>query len=184
MAAGKVSQDLYLTGLPPGLSFTIQSATTPNTPDFYTYFNRTCPFDVTGTQANPGHIGQCVIASNDVLDSGTPLSIELLYTLDTPTSNLASGYLTIGATDFGALARADYTTLTFSVNGQPPSTVTQTVPYPLLAPDPIYIGFAMMQDQIAIAATPQNLLSTQVLSVVLSGILTAHVSVVKALIRS
>ncbi|HEX6369743.1 MAG TPA: hypothetical protein VF006_12560 [Longimicrobium sp.] len=176
MAAGKVSQKLYLTSVPAGGVFTVTSVTTPQTEDFYTYFNKTAPFSVTGTQAQPGLIGESVIQTQGVTDSGTPPYVTLAYSLQVPRGGQAvtkTGYLNINTTEFGTFERADESLLTFNIEGQPPQNVRQHIPT-LQAPDPIYVGFATSKDQIIIAASPQNVLTTQVLEKMIDGVIEIH----------
>ncbi len=181
MAAGKVSQQLYLTSLPTGGVFTVTSVTTPQTEDFYTYFNKTAPFSVTGTQAAPGLIGESIIQTQGVTDSGTPPYVTLSYSLKVPKGGQTvtkTGYLNINTTEFGTFERPDESLLTFNIEGQPPQNVRQNIPT-LQSPDPIYVGFAVNKDQIIIAASPQNVLTTQVLEKMIDGIIDIHKELVE-----
>lgn len=176
MAAGKISQMLYLTNLPAGAEFTVTSVATPQNSTFYTYFNRTAPFEVNGTQAQPGLIGESVIMTQGVTDSGTPPPVTLYYNLQVPANGQTvtqSGYLILSTTDFGTIQRPDYSLLTLSLENEKPQTVSQRVPLGM-APDPIYIGFAVSNNHVILAASPQNMLSTQVLEGLIQGVSTLH----------
>jgi len=181
MAIGKVSQQLYLTSLPDGCIFTVTSVTTPQTSDFYTYFNKTAPFSVTGTQDSPGYIGETVIETQGVFGGGTPPYVTLQYSLQVSTgdnSAISAGYLNVNTTAFGFIQRPDYSILTFDIDTQPPQNVSQAIPSEL-DPDPIYVGFAVTTAQALIAGSSENLLSTDVLEKLIEGVIDVDTELVK-----
>jgi hypothetical protein len=176
MSIGKVTQPLYLTGLPEGAIFSVVDINTPNDDTWYTYFNRTAPFSVTGTQAQPGLMGESIIQTRSVYGGGASPYVTLICQLQVPGNGAMVSklvYLNISATQFGKIQRPDYSLLTFTIDNQIPQTASQPIST-LQAPDPIYVGFAVSNDQVVIAASPQNLLTTQVLAGLINGVLTIN----------
>jgi hypothetical protein len=181
MSVGKVTQQLYVTSVPVGGVFTVTSVTAPQTSDFYTYFSKTAPFSVTGTQDHPGYMGESEIQTQGVFGGGTPPYVTLAYSLAVPVNGqtvTTTGYLNINTTDFGTIERPDYSLLTFDIDNQPPQNVSQKIPTEQ-DPDPIYIGFAVNNGQVVIAASSQNLLSTKVLEGLIAGVIDVNVDLVK-----
>ncbi|HEU0013437.1 MAG TPA: hypothetical protein VFQ45_07120 [Longimicrobium sp.] len=186
MSAGKVTQQLYLTGLPDGGVFTVTSVTAPQDSDWYTYFSRTAPFTVTGTQQQPGYIGESVIQTQGVFGGGTPPYVTLAYSLQVPVNGQTvtkTGYLSVNTTAFGEIERPDYSLLTFNIEGQPPQNVSQEIP-DLQDPDPIYVGFAVSSSQVLIAASTENLLSSKVLEDLIDGVIDVNEELVKWVIEA
>lgn len=181
MSVGKVTQQLFLTGLPDGGVFTVTSVNAPQNSDWYTYFSRTAPFTVTGTQAHPGYIGESIIQTQGLIGGGTPPYVTLSYILQAPVNGQqvsTAGYLNINTTAFGTIERPDYSLLTFSIEGQPPQNVSQEIPTEQ-DPDPIYVGFSVNDSKVVIAASPQNLLSTQLLNDLINGVIDINTDLVK-----
>lgn len=186
MSVGKITQQLYLTSLPEGAVFTVTSVSTPQTDDFYTYFNNKAPFTVTGTPEQPGNIGSSIIQTQDAFGGGTPPYVTLQFNLQVPNNGqtaTTTGYLNINTTEFGTIERPDYSLLTFSIDNQAPQNVSQEIPT-LQAPDPIYVGFAVNEGKVVIAASSQNNLSTQVLSALITGVIEVNTSLVKWVIAA
>jgi len=181
MSVGKVTQQLYLTSLPDGGIFTVTAVSTPRDDTWYTYFSHAAPFSVAGTQAQPGYIGESMIQTQGVFGGGTPPYVTLTYTLLVPVNGqqvTKTGYLNVNTTAFYELARPDYSLLTFSIEGQPPQNVSQQIPTEQ-DPDPIYVGFAVSNGQVIVAASPQNLLTTRVLDDLINGVIDVDTELVK-----
>jgi hypothetical protein len=181
MSVGKVTQQLYLTGLPDGAVFTVTKVDAPDNSTWFTYFSRSAPFTVTGTQQNPGWIGESIIQTKSTLGGGDPPYVTLTYTLHVAINGepvTRNGYLNINTTKFFEVDRPDYSLLTFSIDGQPPQNVSQEIPT-LQDPDPIYVGFAVTNSQVLVAASVQNLLSTRVLNDLIKGVIDVNTSLVK-----
>lgn len=181
MSVGKITQYLYLTGLPDGAVFTVNSVTTPEDKKWDTDFSRHAPFTVTGTQSHPGLIGWSTIQTRSVFDTGTPPYVTLAYTLQLPVNGqqvTKTGYLSFNTTEFNFPSRPDYSLLTFNIEGLPPQNVSQKV-RDLLTPDPMYVGFAVNENKVMVAASKENLLTTQVLNDLINGVIRVDIALVK-----
>lgn len=175
MAIGKLSEELWLSVLPQGLTFTVTAPENSTHDQWYTYFEvgrRNLPYTVEAGK----RVATSVLSTTYVLDSGPGLSNKLRFKVSGQLNGKQvnkEGYFIFSSTDWPLFGRPDNSILTFQFDGTDAVSISQQV-RTLVSPDPYYFGFAVKDDQLLMVVSRENNIGTAVMSKIIDGILTLH----------
>lgn len=174
MAVGKLRCTVNLTEIPENWSLEVTEFTPNATGDWYAENEmKAPPYSV----AKGKTITECILSTTDVTDHGAGPSAKVLFTVTDVKGNKNKGFLVMSSTPWGYTSRPDYLTLTFGLVGEAPlAPIYLDVPT-LITPDPFSVGFSQKDEQILMVGSSDKTVSTEVMSDILDGIITAHTKV-------
>ncbi len=181
MAVGTISQELYLTGLPPNSTFTVTRFEIEKKQDWYAYLHgrgySPAPYEVKPRQNESGGlVVYSKLSSTTVFVKGTGNSGTMHFTINCIIDGKEvskNGYFKFTATDWGSVKRPAYFITMFGFDGEPIRELMGETPT-FVQPDPLYMNISLKNNQLYLIASLENNLSTTIISNVLDGILTVH----------
>lgn len=183
MAVGTINEDIILKSLPNDSTFTVIEFIPEERDKWYSWIDRgkKIPYNVSEGEL----IAITNLSTTNVLAMGSGVSVSLRFKLiysNSGSFNEKMGYIKVSSTNWPLFGRPEYSLLIFGFDGDIPTDIRKKIPF-LMRPDPWYLGIGIQDNKIALVASADASLSTTVISNILNGIIKAHETALRWIIK-
>lgn len=180
MAIGTITKELYLSSMPENCAFTVISFEIKEQKDWYAKLEgnsgKQAPYEVTPIENEKGGmIARSKLSTKYAFVSGTGASCKLYFTVSCDMNGETiskKGYFKFTTTDWPKIGRPAYYIGLFGFERESVKELKGKTPF-LSKSDPYYMSIAVKDNHMYMIASTQNNLSTQIVSAVLNGVITA-----------